>query len=166
MVRTLSLKVIPNFLKEDTHKELKDILLGNKFPWFYSEISGSATDYSNFFFQHMFYLENRQNSEWFNKIIMPILGALNFKYLIRAKANCYSQRDKEIVTEFHIDDPSPHTVALYSINTNNGYTLFENGEKSYSQENQMILFDGSLKHASVSQTDEALRVNINFNIIL
>ena len=96
---------------------------------------------------------------------MPILCSLNFKYLLRAKANCYSQRDKEIITKFHIDDANPHTVALYSINTNNGYTLFENQEKIYSKENQIIIFDGSIKHASVSQTDTSIRVNVNFNLI-
>tara|TARA_Y100000004_G_scaffold173387_1_gene211205 strand:+ start:2457 stop:2957 length:501 start_codon:yes stop_codon:yes gene_type:complete len=166
MVRALSIKIIPNFLKEETFNELSNILLNNSFPWFYSDISGGPGDYSNFFFQHWFYLEGRQNSEWFGKVAIPILGSLDFKSLIRVKANCYSQRDKEIITRFHIDDTNPHTVALYSLNTNNGYTLFENGEKVHSVANQMAIFDGRLKHASVSQTDTAIRVNVNFNLIL
>ena len=64
----------------------------------------------------------------------------------------------------HTDLPEKHQVALYSVNTNNGYTLFENGDKAPSVENQLVLFDGSLKHCSVAQTDENLRINININL--
>ena len=160
------IQIIPNFLKEETFNELSNILLSNSFPWFYSSISGGPGDYSNFFFTHCFYINDMQESEWFNKITMPILGKLDFKHLIRVKANCYSQRDKEIITDFHTDSINPHTVALYSLNTNNGYTLFENGEKVPSVANQMVIFNGNLKHASVSQTDTDIRVNVNFNLIL
>ena len=64
----------------------------------------------------------------------------------------------------HVDQPTKHTVALFSVNTNNGYTLFENGEKVVSVENQLVMFDGSIRHCSVAQTDENLRVNININL--
>ena len=52
---------------------------------------------------------------------------------------------------------------LYSINTNNGFTLFENGDKVLSKENRAIIFDGKIKHKSVSQTDKKVRINININ---
>ena len=64
----------------------------------------------------------------------------------------------------HVDMPDPHTVALFSVNTNNGYTLFENGDKIASVENQLVIFDGSIKHCSVAQTDKNLRLNININV--
>ena len=89
---------------------------------------------------------------------------LKFNYLIRAKINLYTKKDKFIETALHVDSYDPHQVALYSLNTNNGYTLFEDGTKIPSVENQMILFDGSLRHASVAQTDSNVRVNININI--
>ena len=60
--------------------------------------------------------------------------------------------------------PQKHMVALFSINNNNGYTLFENGDKILSKENQLILFNGDLKHCSVAQTDENVRINININL--
>jgi len=162
----MPIKLIPNFLKEETYNELKHILMNNEFPWFYSDISGGEDDFSNFVFQHNFYQNDRQCSNWFNKIVMPILGVLNFKYLIRVRANCFSQRDREIFTKFHNDSLNSHTVALYSINTNNGYTLFEDGQKIPSLANQIAIFDGNMKHASVSQTNTSIRVNINFNLIL
>jgi hypothetical protein len=161
----MSIKLIPNFLKEDTYFELRDKLFHWKFPWFFRDKTGDMEDYSNFFFQHTFYEYDNQSSDLF-KIVMPILGNLNFKNLIRIKANCYSQRDKEIKTNFHTDSTIPHSVALYSLNTNNGYTLFEDGQKIPSEANQLAIFDGSMKHASVSQTDTNIRVNININLIL
>ena len=63
----------------------------------------------------------------------------------------------------HVDDVIPHMVGLYSVNNNNGYTLFEDGTKVKSVENQMVIFDGSRKHCSVAQTDTNVRVNININ---
>ena len=65
----------------------------------------------------------------------------------------------------HVDFPQKHRVALFSVNTNNGYTLFDNGEKIQSIENQLVIFDGALKHCSVAQTDTNVRVNINLNIV-
>ena len=112
----------------------------------------------------MLYYDNQQKSSYFNKILMPILGNLNFNYLHRAKVNCYTKKHKHIKTVMHTEMVEIHTVALFSVNTNNGYTLFENGEKVVSVENQLVLFDGSIKHCSVAQTDENLRVNININL--
>ena len=56
-----------------------------------------------------------------------------------------------------------HKVCLLSINTNDGYTEFENGTKFTSIENQAIVFDGGTPHRSVTQTDQNMRVNINLN---
>ena len=56
-------------------------------------------------------------------------------------------------------------VGLYSLNTCNGFTEFEDGDNADSIANSMIIFDGTLKHRSVSQTDENARINININYI-
>ena len=52
---------------------------------------------------------------------------------------------------------------LYNLNTNNGFTSFEDGTEICSKENQVILFNGEIKHRSVSQTDERVRININID---
>lgn len=65
----------------------------------------------------------------------------------------------------HRDFDEPHTVALYSLNNNNGFTYFEDTkEKIPSVENQLFLFDGLRRHCSVSQTDTKIRANININL--
>ena len=63
----------------------------------------------------------------------------------------------------HRDFPKSHMVGLYSVNTNNGYTLFKDGTKVKSIENQMVIFDGKREHCSVAQTDTNVRVNVNIN---
>ena len=52
------------------------------------------------------------------------------------------------------------------MNTNNGFTLFENGEKVKSVANRLMIFDGLEKHCSVVQTDETARYIININLLL
>jgi hypothetical protein len=65
----------------------------------------------------------------------------------------------------HRDFDEPHTVALYSLNNNNGFTYFEDTkEKIPSVENQLFLFDGLRRHCSVSQTNTKIRANININL--
>ena len=97
-------------------------------------------------------------------LFRSIIGKYGFKKLLRAKCNLYTKKEKQIPNAFHLDFEMPHTVLLYSVNTNNGYTMFKSGEKIYSKQNQLIIFDGLLEHCSVAQTDEKIRVNININI--
>ena len=49
------------------------------------------------------------------------------------------------------------------MNTNNGYTIFEDGAKVESVANRMITFPANVKHKGTSCSDEKTRVNINFN---
>ena len=46
---------------------------------------------------------------------------------MRAKVNCYPKRNENNKGNFHIDSTEPHMVGLYSVNSNNGHTLFEDG---------------------------------------
>lgn len=158
------MQIIKNFLDKEVFKNIQNILIGNDFPWHYSDTVAYENDDTDFMFFHILYLDDNQRSPYFGKILMPILGKLNFNYLLRAKANFYTQKEKHIKTSFHTDSKEKHQVALFSINSNNGYTLFDNGEKIVSKENQLIIFDGDLKHCSVAQTDEKTRINININI--
>ena len=159
------MKIINNFLKnKEVFKDIQNTLLGSNFPYYYANNTARPTDKSDYFFFHSLYQNNKQTSSYFNRILMPIIGHLEYTYLLRAKINCYTKKATHIKTSMHVDLPTKHTVALFSVNTNNGYTLFENGEKVVSVENQLITFDGSLKHCSVAQTDENLRVNINIDL--
>lgn len=157
-------KVINNFLNINLFNSIKKNF-DNNFSWYYNDYTASSEDKSNFIFTHILYDNSKINSSYFNSIVMPIIGRLNCSDILRAKLNLYTQREKHLKTSFHVDSQKKHQVALFSFNTNNGYTEFENGKKIKSLENTMILFDGNLKHRSVNQTNTKTRINLNINFI-
>jgi len=156
---------VKNFIKEKhIFDDIKNLLMSEKFPYFYYNYITHASDQKHFFFCHVLYRDGESKSPFFNQILMPLLGRLDFNYLHRAKVNLYTQCSEPLIAPAHSDIPIPHRVALFSINNNNGYTLFEDGTKISSVENECIVFDGKLKHSSVSQTNEKIRININLNL--
>jgi|TARA_R100000084_G_C4623339_1_gene134397 hypothetical protein len=162
------MQILNNFLDKKKFQEIKDLIFSDSFPFYFNDsIVGKNVDQGkDFMFNHMFYSDDQQRSNHFNYVLMPILGRLNFNHLLRAKLNCYTKKNKFIHTPFHTDSESPHTVALFSLNTCNGYTYFKDTkEKIQSVENQVVIFNGLREHCSVAQTDTHLRVNININLI-
>ena len=51
----------------------------------------------------------------------------------------------------------------YYVNSNNGYTLFEDGTRVESVANRYLRLSGDLRHTGTSCSDEDRRVLINFN---
>lgn len=158
------MKIIDNFLPKEIYTQIYNRMI-YRFPWFYTDRVTDDSEGQHFLFQHFFVDEESVCSDRFDDIILPLLGPLTYTKLLRVKANCYTRTEKTIEHNFHTDHTFKHTVGLYSINTNNGYTLFEDGTKVESVANRMCIFDGLLKHKSCTQTDEKLRLNINFNYI-
>ena len=138
-----------DFLDKDVFLKIKNTLLSDCFPWFYNSFTGNINDKSDFF----------------NLMLVPILSKLDCSFLIRAKINLYTKKEQQIETDFHVDQTYKHKVAIFSVNSNNGFTLFEDGRKITSEENQISFFNGDLKHCSVNQTDENIRINININYV-
>ena len=80
------------------------------------------------------------------------------------------QRTDEIIEHgLHTDLPKPDSkvkTAILYLNTNNGYTKFENGEIVGSVENRLVLFDGNMQHAGTTCSDKRYRAvfNLNFEV--
>ena len=100
----------------------------------------------------------------------------------RIKANLLTKTPNIIENEFHVDmgrvykdgveiDSSgghkkllkQSTTSIFYVNTNNGYTKFEDGTKIESVANRLVSFSSNMKHKGTSCTDEKIRVVINFN---
>ena len=62
----------------------------------------------------------------------------------------------------HYDDPCDK-IAFFNVNTNDGYTFFEDHEPVPSIANRMILFRRDSKHGGTSTTNTDRRIGINFN---
>ena len=163
------IKVIKNALSEKISDNILNILDAPDFPYFfqkYSTYNIGATDLNDYYFSHLIYGDGKtQNSsnEIVQSILMPILNRIEAKKIIRAKINLNTYQKEHVHSLFHIDQEKEHKVAIYYVNTNNGWTEFETGEKINSIKNSILLFDGKLKHKSVTQTDTKMRIVININ---
>ena len=96
-------------------------------------------------------------------LLKPFIGRLNIKSLIRIKANLYPNVGVQKEDPMHIDYPFEHRAAILFINTNNGYTKFEDGTKVEAIANRLVKFDAWKLHCSSRCTDAKVRLNINFN---
>ncbi len=152
-----------NFLNKKDFNIIKKDLLSNMFPWYFEDKVISEGD-DDYFFYHLYY-SNKCNSDFYREHILPILDKIkiNEDKVIRVKANLYPRCQEPIKHSFHVDRDDKHKVCLLNINTNNGYTEFDKGYKTSSKENSAIIFDGDIRHRSVTQTDVKCRVNININ---
>tara|TARA_R100001143_G_scaffold62946_1_gene67703 strand:- start:1437 stop:1934 length:498 start_codon:yes stop_codon:yes gene_type:complete len=163
------MQIKDNFLQLNELEHLQSVLLGCNFPWYYNHfiVHKDKNSDQDFQFVHTFYREDPigfqdVHSSAF-QILHPILQLLDVKALIRIKANLRSKIETPNIPVYHTDCNHESTTSIFYVNTNNGYTLFEDGEKVESVENRMITFPANTSHTGVSQTDEKSRVVINLN---
>ena len=158
-------KIIDNFLPKKLFKDIQKHVTYS-LPYYYinnvSDINNSKDGYH---FNHYFFGNNKVQSQDFNKIIEPILSKIKYFSLIRAKANCYPSTSKIEVHGKHKDFPFPYKGLLFYINTNNGFTILNDGTKIASVENRALFFDTSKEHQSTTCTDKFVRLNININYV-
>jgi hypothetical protein len=117
-----------------------------------------------FFLSHSIYGNNviqTHTNIW--SFLTPVFEKLGLKSLIRIKANCYTKSYPLIEHDLHKDFDYSHNGCILSLNTNNGYTLLEDGTKIESVENRALFLDAGELHASTSTTDTERRVNLSLN---
>lgn len=160
--------IIDNFLDNDTFLNIKKEIYGPNLPWFHNEFLVYKDEVQenntwNWQLTHTFYYNNIPRSDKF-QILEPILARLNPAAIVKIKANLMPRTDEIIVHKMHIDvDNFKGKTAVFYINTNNGYTQFEDGTKIESIENRMVIFDSTIRHTGTSCTDSRNRCVLNFN---
>lgn len=156
----MSIKIIDNFLPNDYFEKLQSTILGPFFPWHFN--NGIVSPYDeNFQFTHMFYGDFEPKSNYFG-MIFPIIEKFNPSSIVRSKANLLVKTDQLVQYDFHSDHHDCITAILY-VNSNNGKTIFKDGNEVESVANRMVIFDSNIEHTGTSCTDEKIRVVINFN---
>ena len=164
------MKIEDNFLDQEEFIKLQTFMLASDLDWHYFEEFTYENSDLKFMFFHMFYFVNIPHSNCVN--LNPILDKINPIALWRIKANLLTRTSNIIEKRFHVDmmdlvnfpEKLKHwTTSIFYINTNNGYTEFEDGTKVESVANRMVTFSSNLKHRGTSCTDEKRRVVINFN---
>jgi len=157
------MKIFKNYIDSETFNTMKDVMLSEDFIWFFrsSQVSWEDKDYSEYF-SHTFYVDEKINSDSY-KLMLPVIDKLKPKALIQMRANLVVQKHDHFKSEFHTDFDFKCNTAIFYLNTNNGYTEFENGEIVKCEENTLVTFDSQIKHRAVSQTDTKQRVVVNIN---
>ena len=156
------MKITDNFLNKSEFENINKTFHLSNFPWYFMPFKVHEGD-ENYQFYHLFSAKGKVHSKHFN-ILHPVLKKLGVKEIIRIKANLTLKQRDHIKSDMHIDFKDCKT-AIYYLNTNNGYTLFDKGDKIHSQENRVVEFDSNLKHCAVDHTYTKYRIVINFNYL-
>ena len=161
----MEVEIIDNFLDKKTFKTLQQTLLAEDFPWYvYHGVTERKAPFDgpNYSFMHLLYQNAEPNSDFF-KVIAPFLDKLDITAIFRIKANLYPKTPEIVEHDLHSDAKISHKGALLCLNTNDGYTYMEDGQKIQSVENRVIRFNPSLLHGSTTCTNENYRVNVLVN---
>lgn len=163
--------ILDNFLGRSDFLNLQTNMLYNpEFTWGYTDSyldvpeMIECDELDNWQFVHLMYDRGKPRSDFY-ELITPILNhrSLGLVSLIRIKANLNTYTPEKVRGGFHCDLPYDCTTAVYYVNTNNGSTVFENGEEVKSVENRLVVFPSSMKHTGSTCTDNKRRIVINFN---
>lgn len=167
--------VIDNFLLEHDFRFIKHALLGSNISWRQSTIVGpdcqnsNLPDIYNFQLTHIF-LDAKNQEEMINKntfdYIKPIVEKINPSEWYRIKMNLNPCTSKIFEHGMHIDNPSTRNdavTAIYYVNNNDGYTIFQNGQKIENVANRLVVFPANLYHSGTSCTDNYARIVLNLN---
>ncbi len=159
------IQIFDNFLNETDFNKLEKLLLApDNFPYYFTNYKVIVGD--NFpQFTHKFYNDNNINSNFYNELNC-ILEKINPISLIKIKANLQIKDTMVRKTKMHQDFQNPldnQKTGIFYMNTNNGKTIFEDGEEIDSLANRMVIFPASKLHAGTTHTDVNYRCVINFN---
>ena len=160
--------IVDNFLNQEEFNPIADLIVNN-FQWKYDNFVDYADDKDKFQFTHSFYKDFEIVSP-FHETLKPIWDRIRPREIYRVKANLLTRTPQIVENRFHTDNPEisgviPYTTSIFYLNTNNGYTEFEDGTKVESVANRFISFPMDMKHRGTSCTDVKTRVVINFNYL-
>ena len=167
--------MIDDFLPKEQFADISALLCDpdGRFPWYYFDSKVGENNPNNFYdygFVHSFYSKGRYVS-WLTKEeaspINPIYEALGAKQLIKVKANLTMATPLIYEYDMHTDvgHRMDSKTAVFYLNTNDGYTLFENGSKVESVANRVVIFDEKIRHTGTSCTNAKRRIVLNVNYI-
>ena len=165
----MKIEVIDDFLPKEVHRKMTEAIMtpGGKLPLYISSVVADEDwnpEYNkkyNYQFMHVFFQHFTMNQETFG-IVYPLIEKIKPFTLQRVKANLNPWTTEIIEHGMHIDSESPLAKsAVYYLNTNNGYTIFEDGTRVESVANRLVTFDSNTNHTGTTCTDKIFRGVIN-----
>ena len=164
-------EIIDNFLEADDFNRLRDVLMGPHFDWYFNDSvldENEEKKINQYQFIHNLYIRHRPTSNYF-EVLEPIISKIKPVALLKIKANLNPRTENNIEHGYHVDyenSLSNQRTGVFYLNTNDGFTLFEDGTKVESVENRFVSFKTSINHTGSTCTNENRRVLINFNYIV
>ena len=174
--------VIDDVLNKNDFNDISNIIMDNEdFLWSYcGDVEGKEFKDSStanlFYMTHQLYyvmyqslkdnvLDHVPVKDHYYDALEPLTSILTQQGLKwwRIKCNLYPATETLREHAFHIDNKSSHVAAIFSLNSCDGYTRFEDGTKVDSVANRLFFFDGGIPHSSTTTTNVPARFNINFN---
>lgn len=166
--------VIDNFLPETEFENIQKTYYGEQFPWYFknyvvddTQVEEKSKDYQYQFTHHLLREDGNIVTEQYNwQLLFPIFNRIHPNTFVRIKANLVPRADKVVAHGYHVDCIVPFSITgIFYVNTNNGFTEFEDGDKIESVQNRIVLFPSNMKHSGTTCTDANSRVAININFI-
>jgi hypothetical protein len=181
----MAIEVYDDFFNENNFEKIKNIVESVEFFWTRSTIINEKQYPKNIpmkmlmdkkynhQFVHYLYEDKAPRSKFSNEILNLFVQTLEDKVpiraILRAKANFNSCTENIVEHAFHHDyDPTDYPdlkTVLFYVNTNDGYTLFEDGDKIESIENRCVIMTDNVLHTGTNCTDDFGRIVIAINYL-
>jgi hypothetical protein len=163
----MELQVLDNFLNKDEFLQVKSLLTSNFFPWYKTKVlygqDLNCSEDNNLQFVNVLYNQNTfvgSNNDFLNYFVYRI----PIRSLLKVKVNLTFKTSKIVEHGFHTDfEYGDSMTAVYYVNSNDGYTIFEDGTKVESIENRLCIFKSNTSHSGTTCTNSDCRIVINFN---
>ena len=162
------MKIIDNFLPQHDFELVRDYLLNDNFTWYLNNsIAKQKHGLDQYQFVYPFYDISKPFLQNYSDFLTPLFNKLQAKYILRVKANLRPRTTQGVLSPFHTDMDLNQQTAIFYLNTNNGYTKFQDDtfDDVPSVANRLLSFYGGLKHCGSSCTDQNTRVLLNINYI-
>ena len=170
------IKIIDNYLSKREHQSILKFVFSSEMTWNYGNVlpveesendlySLSEKTPSKYNFQNYHIIYDRVlYTQFYKEIAGPVLGKLNPDALVKVKLNLTHCSETVMEHGFHCDNNYKNCkTAIYYLNDNDGYTIFENGEKVESISNRLVMFPTYMKHSGTTCTNSNARIVLNIN---
>ena len=135
----MSIKIYDNYLNKEYFDTLQETMMSDRFPWFIAPGVNTSDDNQRQMI-HIFYRANLPNSNYFD-MLQPMLENMMMGSLIRVKANLVPRTEKIIKHGMHRDQLFKCKIGILYVNSNDGFTEFEDGTIVESVANRFVVFE-------------------------
>ena len=151
-----------NFMTKYEFERIQQFIMSDAMTWHISPGITKRGDSEQILMTHLFYANDQPvDAEGLN-LLLPLMQLVDIKSLIRIKANLNPVSHELIRYDKHVDQDYSCKAAIYYVNSNDGYTMFDN-QKVESKGNRIVFFDADTLHSGTNSTDCKNRMLINFN---